>query len=220
VRTLLAQARERRYEAGEIFYRGAYHAEMAMLAVVAEGLLRIYIQTDTGRQVTMHYDQLGAVVGSPALLLGGARNDSEQARRPWLLLGGNRVYGEALQNSLLLQLSAAQFLKLARTEVSVAWAVATYLGERTVASQQMLADDLFLSVRARVARHLIELSVRRDDELVVSASHQAIADAVGSVREVVSRALGNMRDEGLLARSGSHTVLLDVERLRLIATFP
>jgi CRP-like cAMP-binding protein len=220
VRSLLGQARESSVAAGEIFYRGAYHPEMAMLALVADGLLRIYLQTDTGRQVTMQYHQPGAVVGSPALLLGGARGDGEPSRQSWHLLGGDRVYGEALRDTLLLRLSPPQFLELARTEVSVAWAVASYLGQRAMASQQMLSDDLFLSVRARVARHLIELAAVRDEALVVRANHQAIADAIGSVREVVSRALGNMREEGLITRRGGETVLLDVERLRVIAALP
>jgi CRP/FNR family transcriptional regulator, cyclic AMP receptor protein len=220
VRSLLGQARESSVSAGEIFYRGAYHPEMAMLALVADGLLRIYLQTDTGRQVTMQYHQPGAVVGSPALLLGGARADGEPSRQSWHLLGGSRVYGEALRDTLLLRLSPPQFLELARTEVSVAWAVASYLGQRAMASQQMLSDDLFLSVRARVARHLIEMASTRDDALVVRANHQAIADAIGSVREVVSRALSNMREEGLITRRGGETVLLDVERLRVIAALP
>jgi CRP/FNR family transcriptional regulator, cyclic AMP receptor protein len=219
VRSLLGQARESSVAAGEIFYRGAYHPEMAMLALVADGMLRIYLQTDTGRQVTMQYHQPGAVVGSPALLLGGARGDGERSRQ-WHLLGGDRVYGEALRDTLLLRLSPPQFLELARTEVSVAWAVASYLGQRAMASQQMLSHDLFLSVRARVARHLIELASARDDTLVVRANHQAIADAIGSVREVVSRALSNMRDEGLITRRGGETVLLDVKRLEVIAALP
>src|ERR1700751_1405241 len=214
---LLTQARQGTVAAGEIFYRGAYHEEMGMLALVAEGRLRIYLQTETGRQVTMHYHHPGAVVGSPALLLAGAPNASEQTRRPWLMLGGDRVYGEALQDTVLLRLSPMQFLELARTDVSVAWALAGDLGQRAMASQQMLADDLFLSVRARGARPLIEMAVANDEVLVVSANHQAIADAIGSVREVVSRALGNMRDDGLITRHGPDTVLLDVERLEVIA---
>lgn len=177
-----------------------------------------YLQTDTGRQVTMHYHHPGAIVGAPALLLGGAQNESERARRPWLLLGGRRVYGEALRDTLLLRLSASQFLQLARTEVSVAWPIAAYLAQRAVASQQMLADDMFLSIRERVARHILDLAVSQDDLLVVSAGHQEIADAIGSVREVVSRALGDLREEGLIARRGNQTVLIDIERLRLIAT--
>ena len=82
----------------------------------------------------------------------------------------------------------------------------------------MLTDDMFLSVRARVARHLIDLAVMEDGVLTVSVGHQEIADAIGSVREVVTRAMLDMRDGGLVTRKAHKTVLADVEQLRLIAS--
>jgi CRP-like cAMP-binding protein len=83
VRALLVNARETKVEAGQVFYRGACHDQMAMLGLVAEGLLRIYLLADSGRQVTLHYADPGVIVGATALLLAGAQNDSELARQPW-----------------------------------------------------------------------------------------------------------------------------------------
>jgi CRP-like cAMP-binding protein len=217
-RLLLAEARETRVEAGDVFYRGAYHEQMAMLALVAEGQLRIYRQTDTGRQVTMLYHYPGAVAGAPALLLGGAQHDTEQARQPWMMFGGRMVYGEALRNTVLLRLQPPQFLHFVQTEAAVAWPLARYLAQRAAVVQQVLTDDMFLSIRARVARHLIDLAVLDEGVLTVSAGHQEIADAVGSVREVASRALGDMRRAGLIARRGDKTIITDIEQLRLIGS--
>lgn len=218
-RMLLSEAHETRLAAGDVFYRGAYHERMAMCALVAAGQLRIYRQTEAGRQVTMLYHYPGAIVGGPALLLGGAQNDTERARQPWLMLGGRRVYGEALQDSLLLKFSTSQFLHLVRTDAAVAWPLATYLAQRLAMAQQMLTDDMFLSVRARVARHLIDLAVLDDNGvLTVCVGHQEIADAIGSVREVATRAMIDMRQNGLITRQGNKTVLTDVEQLRLIAS--
>lgn len=217
-RSLLARARETRIESGDIFYRGACHDQMAILGLVADGLLRMYLSADNGRRVTINYAGPGAIVGAPALLLAGTERDTERARQPWLMLGGARIFGEALRDTVLLRLSPSQFLRLVRTEVSVAWPLAIYLANRTIESQQMLADDMFLPVQARVARHLVDLAVPQDDVLVVAAGHQEIADAIGSVREVVSRALGHMRDKGLVVRRGNQTILVDVERLAAIAS--
>jgi CRP-like cAMP-binding protein len=217
VRALLANARETNIDAGHVFYRGAYHDQMAMLGLVAEGLLRIYLLANNGRQVTLHYAAPGVVVGAPALLLAGTQNDSEQARQLWQMLGGRRIHGDAIRDTRLLRLSPGQFLRLVRTEVSVARPLATFLARQAVAAQQILSDDMFLPVQARVARHLIHLAVLQSDVLVVTAGHQEIADAVGSVREVVSRAMGWMREEGLIARRGNQTILTDVARLRVIA---
>lgn len=217
-RLLLAEARETRVKAGDVFYGGARHEQTAMLALVAEGRLRIYRLTESGRQVTTMYYYPGAVVGAPALMVGGTRNDTNQARQPWLMLEGRTVYGEALRDALLVRLSPQRFLQLVRTESAVAWPLATYLAQRAVVTQQVLTDHLFLSIRARVARHLIDLAVADEGALTISASHQEIADAIGSVREVASRALGDMRRAGLIARRGNQTVITDIERLRLIDT--
>jgi CRP-like cAMP-binding protein len=213
---LLAEAHEARVAAGEVLYRGAGHEERPMCALVAGGRLRIYRQTDTGRQVTMMYHFPGALAGMPSLLVRGARD--ERTRQQWEMLGGRRVYAEALQDSLLLRFSASQFLHLVQTDAAIAWPVATYLARCEAITEHMLTDDMFLSVRARVARHLIDLAVVDDGVLTVSASHQEIADAIGSVREVATRAMLDMGRAGLLKRTGQKTVLADVEQLRLIAS--
>jgi CRP-like cAMP-binding protein len=217
-RLLLAQARQRQVAAGEVFYRGASHEEMAMCALVAAGQLRIYRQTETGRQVTMMYHFPGALAGLPSLLVRGGRDENEGARQLWLMLGGQRVYSEALQDTLLLRFSTSQFLNLVRTEAALAWPIAAYLARCEAITEHMLTDDMFLSVRARVARHLIDLAVPENGVLTVSVGHQEIADAIGSVREVVTRAMLDMRDAGLVTRSRHKTVLADVEQLRLIAS--
>jgi CRP-like cAMP-binding protein len=217
-RQLLAEAHEARIASGDVFYRGAYHDQMAMCALVVSGQLRIYRQTESGRQVTVMYHYPGAIVGAPALMLGGSQREPERARQPWLSLGGKRVYGQALQDSLLLKFSTAQFMHLVSTESAVAWALGTYLAQLAAIKEQMLTDDMFLSVQARIARHLIDLAVPADGGLTVNVGHQEIADAIGSVREVATRALVDMRNSGLISREGSKTVITDIERLRLIAS--
>jgi CRP-like cAMP-binding protein len=133
------------------------------------------------------------------------------------MLGGHAVHGEALRDTLILKLPLGRFLRLAQSEVSVAFPLAVALAYRTVETEQVLADGLFMSVRARVARHLMDLAVWRDGSLVVTARHQEIAEAIGSVREVVSRTLVSMREEGLVDRRDNETVLLDSAALHAIA---
>ena len=214
---LLAQAREATVPAGEIFYRGAHHAEMATLALVVTGLLRTFIRAEDGREVTIQYAEPGAVVGVPAVVLGGAPQQSTLAQWHWLLLGGDTLYGEAVQETVMLKFSPAQFRRLAETEIEVAWPLVSYLARRTAESQQMLAADLFLPIRARVARHLMDLAVRQDGEFVVAASHQEIADAIGSVREVASRTLRRLKDEGVVDRRDGTIVVLDPARLHAMS---
>jgi biotin operon repressor len=50
----------------------------------------------------------------------------------------------------------------------------------------------------------------------VHASQQNVADAIGSVREVVSRAMLQLRDEGLIARIDDGYEILDAAALHRV----
>jgi CRP/FNR family cyclic AMP-dependent transcriptional regulator len=71
-------------------------------------------------------------------------------------------------------------------------------------------------VKQRVASHLLDLASapqRPQDRLVAHVSQPELADAIGSVREVVARALRELRLAGLLATSPDSIVILDPARL-------
>lgn len=212
---LLDGARETTVPAGEVFYRGAEHVETAVLALIVDGLVRTYLRAESGRQITIRYAWPADIIGAPALVMAGAGGDRGDER--WMLYGGHRLHAEALRDTLLLKLSPARFLELAQVEASVASALATCLARLTVETEQMLEDGLFLSIRARVARHLLDLAVYRDGALVVAEGHREIADAIGSVREVVSRTLVRFREEGVVDRREGETVLVDAAALHAIA---
>jgi CRP-like cAMP-binding protein len=212
---LLEAAKETIVPAGQVFYRGAEHGDTAILALIVDGLVRTFRAGEGGRQVTIRYAWPGDIVGVPALVLAGVGEEFGQER--WMLFGGHRLHGEAVRDTLVLKLSPTRFLELARTEASVAYAVAKSLAHLTVEAEQMLEDGLFLSIRARVARHLLDLAVLREGVLVVDEGHREIAEAIGSVREVVSRTLVRLRDEGVVDRRERETVLLDPAALHAIA---
>ena len=67
-----------------------------------------------------------------------------------------------------------------------------------------------------MARHLLALStVSGSEELpVVYATQQALADSVGSVREVVSRCLRTFRQEGLIAIGPAAITIVNAEALQ------
>jgi CRP/FNR family transcriptional regulator, cyclic AMP receptor protein len=212
---LLADARESVVKAGELLYRGAEHADVASLALIADGLVRTYFRAESGRQVTTRYAWPGDVVGAPAVVL--TSFGDQRAHDLWRLYGGHTLHAEALRDTRVLNIAPARFLELAETEATVACALARSLAYLAVEAEQILADGLFLSIRARVARHLMDLAVSRDGVLVVVEGHQEIAEAIGSVREVVSRTLVRLRDDGIVDRRDGETVLLDPAALHAIA---
>ncbi|MEV0688119.1 Crp/Fnr family transcriptional regulator [Nocardia sp. NPDC050378] len=207
---LLDHALESTVRAGEVFYRGSHHCETALLAMVVRGLLRFYLHVPDGRSVTVRYAGRGELIGVRGLALGGAAEPASRA------LGG-ALNGEALQDSRVLLLPRTEVARAARTRPALAWALMQEVAEQAMRDQELIATNVFSPVRARVARHLLPLAVRDGGHLVVAVSHQEIAAAIGSVREVVSRALCAFQDEGLLERRERRLVLLDPAGLHAAA---
>ena len=81
---------------------------------------------------------------------------------------------------------------------------------------EQTAVNAFGSVRQRVAAHLLDLASDRQrpgGRLVARVSQQKLADAAGSVREVVARALRDLRAAGIVATAADSIVILDPARL-------
>jgi CRP/FNR family transcriptional regulator, cyclic AMP receptor protein len=86
--------------------------------------------------------------------------------------------------------------KRPRRDARVGWALAEELNRRLYETLQQTAINTFGSVKQRVAAALLDLASaqqRPQDRLVAQVSQQELADAVGSVREVVARALRDFR---------------------------
>lgn len=197
---LLVGAREVSLGPGSVFYRGAHHSETEKLGLVIDGLLRTYRRSADGRELTVRYASRARVIGLPAVLGNPAAID-----------------GEAVMASRVLVLDPRQFRAITRREPLVAWEVAVYLADLVRETHDILAAHLFLPIRSRVAMHLLDLAVRDGERLVVEASQQDIADNIGSVREVVARAVAQLREEGYLERDDRRLVLIDPAGLHRIS---
>jgi CRP/FNR family transcriptional regulator len=111
-------------------------------------------------------------------------------------------------------LRASTVREAAARDPVVAQALLEELSERVLS---FIAEipSAFASVRQRVARHLLDLASERQQgsELTAAIGQQELADAVGTVREVVVRALRDLREEGLLQTGRDGIVLIDPDRL-------
>jgi CRP/FNR family transcriptional regulator, cyclic AMP receptor protein len=191
VHRLVEQAIPLDLEAGAILYPEEGEPRMAL---VVSGLLRVYLTSAEGRQITVRYAREGDVLGTAVAVAGPVRTPVQ-----------------AVTDSRVLLLSVAVAQRLAQTNASVAWAFAQEVTRRLYDVLDEVAGTAFASVKARVARHLLDLS-NRDQETgrwVVTATQQEIADAVGSVREVVARVLKELRAERLIEGEGGTTTILD-----------
>ena len=77
----------------------------------------------------------------------------------------------------------------------------------------------FLPLQSRVARILLD-RLRADGEgtRIVSATHEMLAAATGTSREVATRTLGKMQADGILRTGRGKVEVLDLERLEELAS--
>jgi CRP/FNR family transcriptional regulator len=184
------------YPAGTTIYRAG--ADPRTMLVV-RGLIRVYMTSPEGRQVTVRYARANDVLGI-AVLVGGPANVSVQA----------------LAESSLFRISSRTLTAAARRDARVAWAMAEELNRRLYETLQQTAVNAFGSVRQRVAVHLLDLAsaqLHPRGRMVARVSQQELADAVGSVREVVARVLRDLRVAGVVATTSDSVLILDAARL-------
>jgi CRP/FNR family transcriptional regulator len=118
---------------------------------------------------------------------------------------------QALTDATLFVLNLGTVQALGRTDARFAWALAEEIAHRLYEVIDVFSGTVFGSVRQRVARHLLDLAAehQRGAVLVAPVSQQELADAAGTVREVVARVLRELRDERLIQTSRQGIVLLD-----------
>jgi len=172
-------------------------------ALVVSGLLRIFIAARDGRQITVRYVRSGELIGIAPVF--------SSIPAP----GG----AEALTPSRVAMMRRERLIAVAATDVVVANALLREASVRSVSFTMELAGTYFPTMRQRLVRHLFDLSVAEGDELVARISQQDLADAVGTVREVVVRILHDLREDGLIETGRNVVRLLDPARLHL-ETYP
>ena len=183
------------FAAGHTVYA---EADAERLAVVLQGLLRVYMHASDGRQVTVRYVRRGDLLGGPALIGGPAP-----------------VFVQAVAPGAAFFFDIDRVKRAARSDASVAWALAEESVHRLYDILEELAGNAFASVRQRVARHLLDLAASRpaSGRLTAFVSQQDLANSVGSVREVVARVLAELRKERLVRTAPGRVEILDPVRM-------
>jgi CRP/FNR family transcriptional regulator, cyclic AMP receptor protein len=193
---LRAEGERADYPAGTTVYLAGSDPRAGL---VVHGLVRVYLASVEGRQITVRYARPGDVLGI-AVLVGGPASVGVQAVEP----------------SGLFRISSRTLTAEARRDPRVSWAIAEELNRRLYDTLEQTAVNAFGSVHQRVAAHLLDLASAQQHPAgrpVAHVSQQELADAVGSVREVVARALRDFRVAGMVATTADSVVILDPARL-------
>ena len=169
-----------------------------VLELVVSGIVRVFVTAPDGRTMTVRYCRPGALLGVISLFTPGFAMPATV---------------QALVDAEVLALSPGVARRAAAQDVRVSQAFLREQSERAISFLYEVPGSAFATVRQRVARHLLDLASQGAPELVVSVSQQQLAEAVGTVREVIVRVLRELRTAGVERTERNRIVILDPARL-------
>jgi CRP/FNR family transcriptional regulator len=173
------------------------------LFVILEGTVDVRQTSDSGREQSLHTEGPGATLGEVPLFDGDGYLASAVAVTP----------------ARLFMLPRAALLALCQQRPAVALALLEALARRVRHVATLAADLAFREVTERVARYLDAMARGDGRRLVPGATfelaltQEQLAARLGTVRELVARALGQLRKRGVIAQRGRRVTILDPARL-------
>ncbi|HET7340204.1 MAG TPA: Crp/Fnr family transcriptional regulator [Methylomirabilota bacterium] len=175
------------------------------LFVLGSGRVEVRQVSRRGREQVFHTEGPGATLGEGPLFDGG----------------GYIASAVALEPTRALFLPRTEVLALCRRHPAVALAMLEALARRVRRFAGIVGDLAFRPVRERLARYLVANAVPRARstalELDLSLTHAQLAARLGTVRELVARALADLERDGVIARSGRRVIVRDPARLEALA---
>jgi CRP/FNR family transcriptional regulator, cyclic AMP receptor protein len=199
---LLAGAVRAKVPAGSVTHREGEHAPH--LELVVSGVVRVFVTAPDGRTMTIRYCRSGALIGVMSLFAAGFTLPATI---------------QALVDADVLRLAPGAARTAGERDVRVARAFLAEQSERAMNFMCEIPGGAFATMRQRVARHLLDLASERasqparGQELAAPVSQRELADAVGTVREVVVRVLRELREDGLVRTERDRIVIVDPDHL-------
>ncbi|MCW3060535.1 MAG: transcriptional regulator, Crp/Fnr family [Capsulimonas sp.] len=198
---IAAAGRERKLSRGELLV--SERDACLGLIVVLSGAVKVYKLDSRGRELTLGLEAPGSSVSELPLFDGGNYPASAEAAED-----GTRV----------LVVPRDQFQSMMALHPQIAILALRALSIRMRKLVVMLEAQTMHSVRVRLAAYLLRASEGRPTFRLEGANEE-IASQIGTVRDVVSRTLGSLRESGAITVSGRTVTVQDRDVLRRIADF-
>jgi len=190
--------RRERYERGQtILIEGD---EPSALYFVEQGLARLVQLSPQGRVFVLGYAGPGDCLNLPCAL----------AAQPII------ATAEAVVDTRLAVLASERWRAALDRNPALCRAVVQQLTEQLRATSQLVRELALHPVSARLARFILENMADADPE--ARWTQESIAASIGSVRDVVGRALRGLIEEGVLSKTRGHLVIKDRQALERIAS--
>lgn len=205
LKALAERAVERRYARDEVLFIAGEEARG--LYVVVEGAVRAFRESPDGREQVIHVERAGAAVGEVPVFDGGPFPSTVAAEEPTSVLFIDR----------------RDVRRLCVEHPEIGLAALKVLAGRLRRCAELVETLSLREVGQRLARFLLAEARAKGDRagagfrLTLAHTNQQIAARVGSVREVVSRALARLQHDGLVALDGRALTIHDERKLAAFA---
>ncbi|MBI3606924.1 MAG: Crp/Fnr family transcriptional regulator [Nitrospirae bacterium] len=152
------------------------------------GRVKISRVSEEGREVTLALLEPGEIFGELEVLDDSPRD----------------TIAEALDDSAICLIPREQFLALVRLKPELSFRLTKLIGSRLRKIETRVEDLVFRDVPSRLAHLLVQLAdehgrtTARGIHIDIKITHQEIANLIGSTRETVSAALGDLKKAGLI----------------------
>jgi CRP/FNR family transcriptional regulator, anaerobic regulatory protein len=187
----------RKVQAGTVMF--SQHSPCGGFPLVLSGSVRVLQRYPNGRELQLYRVKPGeSCLLSGSCLLGSTDYDAS---------------GIAETDVELLVLPPAAFNALIAEDETFRRHVFALFGERLAAVLQIVEAVAYQKLDQRLAALLVGKPEGRE----INATHQALADELGSVREIVSRLLRNFEDRGWVELGRERITLVDREALAGLA---
>jgi CRP/FNR family transcriptional regulator len=194
--TLAAIAIARHYLAGTtIFCEGEPAVGMF---VIGDGCVKICRHSVEGREHILLLLHRGDTFNDVAAMDGG----------------DNPATAIAYTDAVVWTIPRPQLISVTEKYGELTWALLESMARRTRHLVAKVEDLSTRSVKGRLARLLLEQAESNDVEAIPRLlTQEEMANQLGTVREMVGRALRSLADDGILKFDRHHITILDVERL-------
>jgi CRP-like cAMP-binding protein len=205
VAALAGCAIERRLQKDEILFVAG--DEAAGLFVIASGALRAFREGVDGREQVIHVEREGATIAE-------------------LPVFDDRPYPSSVaaeEESTVLFLDKRDVKAICLTNPEIALAALRMMAGRLRKCAELVEALSLHEVDQRLARWLLAEARARGAktadalELSLALTNQQIAARIGSVREVVSRALARLQNNGLIVVEGRRVIIHDEQALAVFS---
>ncbi|MEZ4614006.1 MAG: Crp/Fnr family transcriptional regulator [Caldilineaceae bacterium] len=196
ISALVDTATPRRFSAGAlIFSEGDLDNALYM---VEEGTVKICRYSKEGREQTLNTFSSGDTFNDVAALDGGP----------------SPATAIAFSDVVLWRVTRPDLQQLATRYPTLAWALIESIARRTRYLVGLVQDLSLRSVKSRLAKLLLDQASVDQDEIVPRMlTQEEMASRLGTVREVVGRALRSLAAAGIIEFDRHQIVILDAERL-------